>query len=103
MLLESSAENTQTLKDTTAQVMIRSSGLQGQIGTRDLTRPFIQAGHDCQPQSIISGKHQTTSPKVVRTGGEKDADYRKCLQEQSRTHETMETWDNVTSGPRKTK
>ena len=32
----------------------------------------------------------------------KDADYRECMQEDSRTYETMESWDPVAHIPQKT-
>ena len=33
---------------------------------------------------------------------EKDADHRKCMQENSPTYETVESWEKVTCGPRET-
>ena len=48
---------------------------------------------------IISEKHRRIISKVVQIDGKKDVDYRKYIQENSRTYETLKNCEKVASGP----
>ena len=87
------AEKSVMLKETTANMMIRSNGLQWRVGTIGLTRHLSQARQE-GTKIIIS--------KVEQRDGKTDADYRNRTQEDSRTYETKASWDNIASRLRET-
>ena len=96
-LQELLAERTNTLKETTAQVMIHFSGIQW----RKRRSTPCGANHEYQ-----TGKHHFRRAQKNNFYGcaarlEKDADYRQCMYENSRTNETMDSWDKVASAPQK--
>ena len=104
ILQELSAENTKTLKETAAQVMLRLSSFQWQIRTRGLTRHIRQDAKEySQTQSIIiSGKYQRQFQKVVQVDGRKTQTIGSACKKIAARTKTMETWDKVASGPRET-
>ena len=61
----------------------------------------LQKAQSIKPQNLISAKHRRSISHDVQIDGNRDADYRKCTQEHSRTHETTDRWDRVANGPQK--
>ena len=53
------------------------------------------------PQSKITGRQKRIITKVVQVDWKKDANYRDCMREINRAYETVISWDEVASGPRK--
>ena len=79
--------------------MLRSSGLQRQIRTGGLTRHLSQEGEDYQDAK----RHVRQAQRKIEgcaDGWNKDADNRKCTQENSGTYETMISWDILASDDR---
>ena len=81
ILQELSAERTKSLKETTAQGMIRYSGVKWQTRTRALIKHFSQTAKE-----YLGAKHHFRIAFRNNFEGcadrwNKDADYRKCVQE----------------------
>ena len=105
VLQELSTEKTKTLEEPTRRVIIHFSGLQWPKGrTRGIAGNCNLVSLDYQTAMQLfrkSLKHHFADYCADRL--ENDADYkRKCMQENSRTDETMESWDQVASRPFRT-
>ena len=64
-------------------------------------RTRCHAGTLTKPRSITSEKHRNSNFAGCAERWEKGADYRECMQENSRTYETMESWHRIACGPQK--
>ena len=95
-------EKEETLKETTKLVMIRLSSLQRRKGrTRGHAGSLTPESQYHQTESNTPEKHRKSKSQVVQIDETKVADFRKCMQEDSRTYETMEGWDRIACGPQK--